>query len=102
MKRATVSTHVLDVSVGKPAVGVAVAIDGHQPLLTDAGGRIAELATGGIDGGAHQVVFDVGHYFGERAHLLNKVTLEVWIEDGQHYHVPLLISPFGFTTYRGT
>lgn len=102
MKRASVSTHVLDVSVGKPVAGVAVTIDKHEPLRTDANGRIAELVPGGIDGGAHQVVFDVGPYFGERAHLLNKVTLEVWIEDGQHYHVPLLISPFGFTTYRGT
>ncbi len=101
MKRATVSTHVLDVSLGKPAEGVAVAIDGHKPQLTDASGRIAELVTGGIEGGAHQVVFDVEPYFGQRAHLLNKVTLEVWIEDGQHYHVPLLISPFGFTSYRG-
>lgn len=102
MKRATVSTHVLDVSVGKPAQGVAVAIDDREPLITDASGRIAELVPGGVDSGAHQLAFDVGPYFGERAHLLNKVTLEVWIEDGQHYHVPLLISPFGFTTYRGT
>jgi len=102
MKRATVSTHVLDVSVGKPVAGVAVTLDGNKPQVTDANGRIAELVTGGVDSGAHQLVFDVGPYFGERAHLLNTVTLEVWIEEGQHYHVPLLISPFGFTTYRGT
>jgi 5-hydroxyisourate hydrolase len=102
MKRASVSTHVLDVSVGKPVAGVSVTIDGHKPQMTDANGRIAELLTGGIEGGAHQLVFDVGPYFGERPHLLNKVTLDLWIDDGQHYHVPLLISPFGFTTYRGT
>ncbi len=101
MKRATVSTHVLDVSLGKPAEGVAVAIDGHEPELTDVNGRIAELVAGGIDSGAHQLIFDLGPYFGERSHLLNRVTLDLWIEDGQHYHVPLLISPFGFTSYRG-
>jgi 5-hydroxyisourate hydrolase len=96
---ATVSTHVLDVSVGKPAEGVSVSLGPHRKR-TDANGRIAELAS--VEPGSYELVFDLVEYFSGRPHLINKVAIEVRLEEGRHYHVPLLISPFSCSAYRGT
>jgi 5-hydroxyisourate hydrolase len=98
---ATVSTHVLDVASGKPAAGVRVTL-GTRTLTTDTQGRIADLSGGGIDPGTYQLVFEVDGYYGSRPHLYKKVVFELELAEARHYHVPLLISPFGLSSYRGT
>jgi 5-hydroxyisourate hydrolase len=102
MKRATLSTHVLDVSLGKPAAGVAVSLDGGPAQVTDADGRVPELAGAGIGPGTYQLVFDLHKYFGRRPHLFKRVTLDLTIDELRHYHVPLLIAPYSCGSYRGT
>ena len=98
---ATVSTHVLDVVTGKPASGVRVTL-GTRTLVTGDDGRIADLSGGGINPGTYRLLFEVGPYFGGEPHLFETVTLEVQLREGRHYHVPLLISPFSCSSYRGT
>jgi 5-hydroxyisourate hydrolase len=98
---ATVSTHVLDVAAGKPAAGVRVTL-GTRTLATDSNGRVADLTDGGINPGTYRMLFEVGDYFAGTPHLFETVTLEVHLREGGHYHVPLLISPFACSSYRGT
>ena len=98
---ATVSTHVLDVATGKPAVGVRVTL-GTRTLSTDAEGRIADLSGGGINPGSYRLLVEVGAYFGAASHLFETIALELRLSEGRHYHVPLLIAPYSCTTYRGT
>lgn len=97
---ATVSTHVLDVAAGKPAVGVRVTL-GTRTLETDAQGRIADLSEGGINPGSYRLLFEVGAYFGSTPHLFDTIALEVQLEEGRHYHLPLLIAPYSCSSYRG-
>jgi 5-hydroxyisourate hydrolase len=98
---ATVSTHVLDVASGKPAAGVRVTL-GTRSLSTDDQGRIADLSGGGINPGSYRLLFEVGAYFAGAPHLFETVALELQLSEGRHYHVPLLISPYSCSTYRGT
>jgi 5-hydroxyisourate hydrolase len=95
---ASVSTHVLDTSSGRPAVGVRVELVRERDVMqsgeTDADGRIAELATG-LEPGRYALVFWPPSPF------FTRVELEVELEDG-HYHVPLLVSPYGCASYRGS
>ena len=98
---ATVSTHVLDVASGKPAVGVRVTL-GTRTLTTDAQGRIADLSGGGINPGSYRMLVEVGAYFGASPHLFETIALELRLSEGRHYHVPLLIAPYSCITYRGT
>ena len=98
---ATVSTHVLDVAAGKPAAGVRVTL-GTRTLTTDDAGRIADLSGGGINPGSYRLLVEVGTYWGSTPHLFTTIALELELNEGRHYHVPLLISPFSCTTYRGT
>ena len=95
---ASVSTHVLDTSSGRPAVGVRVELvretDVMQSGETDADGRIAELATG-LEPGRYALVFWPPSPF------FTRVELEIELVDG-HYHVPLLVSPYGCASYRGS
>ena len=98
---ATVSTHVLDVVSGKPAAGVRVTL-GTRTLTTDVEGRIADLSGGGINPGSYRLLVEVGAYWSSTPHLFKTVALELELNEGRHYHVPLLISPFSCTTYRGT
>lgn len=107
MSRATISTHVLDLSSGQPAAGIRVTLlaEGETEAgqgRTGADGRIAQLAAGGVEPGGYRLVFDLKEYFGERAHLFQSVTLEVLIDEVRHYHIPLLLSPFGISSYRGS
>jgi hydroxyisourate hydrolase len=101
MTRATVSTHVLDVASGIPAAGVRVTLGKLPAQVTNAEGRITDLSNGGVDPGTYQLVFEVDGYFGSRPHLYKKVVVEVDLAEARHYHVPLLISPFGLSSYRG-
>jgi 5-hydroxyisourate hydrolase len=104
----TVTTHVLDTARGRPAAGVPVALeraagDGWEPVgsgETDADGRVRNLP--GTRAGRHRLIFDTGAYLGDDA-FYPRVTVEFTLEQGEdHYHVPLLLSPFGYSTYRGS
>jgi 5-hydroxyisourate hydrolase len=94
----SLSTHVLDTGVGRPAAGVRVEVRRDGELLaageTDADGRIRELA-GALDAGSYSLVFHPPSPFFKR------VVLELALENG-HYHVPLLVSPFACVSYRGS
>jgi 5-hydroxyisourate hydrolase len=100
----SLSTHVLDTARGRPAAGVAIALtlpDGStRDAVTDADGR-ARLADD-TAAGQYELVFAVGDYFGERA-FLDRVPVRFTIADAEaHYHVPLLVSPWSYSTYRGS
>jgi 5-hydroxyisourate hydrolase len=104
-----ISTHVLDTSRGRPAAGVAVVLerqegDGWSPVgeaTTDADGRVGELAPAGAGEGVYRLTFDTGSYF--EAGFYPRVAVEFRVDDGaEHHHVPLLLSPFGYSTYRGS
>jgi 5-hydroxyisourate hydrolase len=129
----TVSTHVLDSALGRPAAGVPVRLEylgsggpagagaggnGGPPAaggnsgpaqvaaaVTDEDGRVGELGPGGLRPGTYRVVFDTAAYFarsGQRA-FYPEVAISFLIEAaGGHYHVPLVLSPFAYATYRGS
>lgn len=111
-----ITTHVLDTSVGKPAANVEVALElidsyGEGSTVgstrTDADGRARDLVPAGsaLAAGRYRLSFDTGAYFTmtrrETFYPVVNVTFAV-NDPTQHYHVPLLISPFGYSTYRGS
>jgi len=108
----TLSTHVLDTALGMPASGVAVRLERDGQVLTsavtDSDGRVRALqpATGaGLTPGSYRLVFSVGKYFAARntESLYSDITVEFMVKPGaEHYHIPLLLSPFGYSTYRGS
>jgi 5-hydroxyisourate hydrolase len=96
---ATLSTHVLDTASGRPASGVSVSLERDGTVVargvTDADGRIAQLA-GGVEPGRYRLVFELeGRFF-------RRVALDIEIGADSKYHVPLLVTPFGVTSYRGS
>jgi 5-hydroxyisourate hydrolase len=108
----TLSTHVLDASAGQPAAGVAVSLS-----LAGPGGGWVPVESGETDGdgrhrfgaateaGVYQLAFGTGAYFAGRgvAAFYPEVTVTFIVADpGAHYHVPLLLSPFAYSTYRGS
>jgi len=110
-----ITTHVLDTARGGPAPGVAVSLAGRATsgdgwtevarATTDADGRVANLLPekGRTPGGTYRLRFEVGAYFaaqGIRA-FYPYVEVVFTMQDDRHHHVPLLISPFGYSTYRG-
>jgi 5-hydroxyisourate hydrolase len=109
----SLSTHVLDVEAGIPAVGVPVSLARQEgedfvhvtTAATDADGRIRELAPT-LPAGAYQLVFDVAAYLrqqGRAVTFLRRVVVEFELQaDGGHYHVPLLVSRYSCTSYRGS
>ena len=112
----TISTHVLDTSLGKPAAGVAVKLervnaDGGVTIAgvgtTDGDGRLRDLLPEGqtLVRGDYRLRFDTGAYFAAtgRESFYPWVSVEFRVtESTGHYHVPLLVSPFGYSTYRGS
>jgi 5-hydroxyisourate hydrolase len=104
----TLSTHVLDVERGVPAAGVPVELSSSGRLLvraeTGADGRISEL--GAVETGEYVLSFDVAAYFaaqGRPAPFLRRVNIAFQaVGSDPHYHVPLLLSPFALTCYRGS
>jgi 5-hydroxyisourate hydrolase len=105
----TISTHVLDAALGRPAAGVAVRLDGpagsSAVATTDADGRVVDLASGALEPGDYRLRFDTGGYFaatGRDSFYPEVVVTFTIVDAAQHYHVPLLLSPFAYTTYRGS
>lgn len=108
-----ITTHVLDTARGRPAAGIAVTLeiaegDGWRSVgegVTDADGRARDLLPAGtpLERGAYRLRFATGAYHGESAGFYPQVTVEFTVADpAQHYHVPILLSPYGFSTYRGS
>lgn len=106
------STHVLDTASGLPAAGMAVRSerldDDWVPIasaVTDDDGRVADLAGAAPAAGTHRLVFDVGGWH-DRAGTETfwpEVTITFRVDDPTgHLHVPLLVSPYGYSTYRGS
>ena len=106
------TTHVLDTASGRPAAGVAIELarvdqDGRREPLrsvtTNADGRTDAplLADGDLAAGEYELVFAVGDYFGTG--FLDRVPVRFRVErPDEHYHVPLLVSPWSYSTYRGS
>jgi len=103
----TLSTHVLDAVAGAPASGIAVTLYRDAEALgagtTDADGRIAALGEI-LPPGTYRLVFDTGAYFARRTveAFYPEVSVSFVVIEERHYHVPLLLSPFAFSTYRGS
>ena len=105
----SLSTHVLDAALGRPAAGVTVrleAADGTElaTATTDPDGRIASVAAD-LEAATYRLRFDTGAYFAatQQTGFYPEVVLTFSVTDPQqHYHVPLLLSPFAYSTYRGS
>ena len=109
-----IGTHVLDTAKGRPALGVRVTAEHMSRVgnfisvgegVTDNNGRIAQLLAGGVglEAGVYRLTFYVGDYFKDQDHFYPEVTVSFLVRDpSTHYHVPLLLSPYGYTSYRGT
>lgn len=111
-----ITTHVLDISIGRPAAGVMVRLDrqmndGQWETIgskrTDGDGRARDLIPEGefLMTAVHRLTFDVGSYFRDKQveGFYQEIAIAFSVDDAlQHYHVPLLLSPFGYSTYRGS
>ena len=111
-----ITTHVLDTSFGRPAANVPIILESQKPdgtwreiarASTDADGRVKDFAAGTPSGpaGIYRLIFDTRSYFGARKidGFYPQVTIVFEVKDSDgHYHVPLLLSPFGYSTYRGS
>ena len=111
-----ITTHVLDTARGRPADGVPVTLEARTPEgrwqvlgqgLTDADGRLNSLLPpdAALREGVYRLTFDTSNYFAAhgRAGFYPEVSVVFLVPDAsQHYHVPLLLGPFGYTTYRGS
>lgn len=105
----TLSTHVLDTGLGCPAQGIKVTLEQGAEIIgtgvTDADGRVPEIGNGAqLEAGAYRLRFVVAEYFAHdgRDSFYPEITVDFRIGATEHYHVPLLVSPFGYTTYRGS
>ena len=110
----SLSTHVLDAVTGQPASGIHVTVfpqtgagsDGAAvgSGATDDDGRVPSLVPEGLRNGTYRIVFATGAFF-ERAGVrafYPEVAITFVVDEDRHYHVPLLLSPFAFSTYRGS
>lgn len=109
-----ITTHILDTSLGRPASGVRVLLQkeagsGWQTLaegLTNQDGRIPALLAAGekLPPGCYSLLFEVGAYFEENGQsaFYPRVRIDFETRDHNHYHVPLLLNPWGYSTYRGS
>jgi 5-hydroxyisourate hydrolase len=110
-----ITTHGLDTSEGRPAAGVPVTLEveaaGGWELVgkatTDKDGRVSDLVPEDMipAAGVYRLIFDTARYFAAREidGFYPEVTIVFKLHDpAQHYHVPLLLSPFGYSTYRGS
>jgi len=107
----TVTTHVLDTALGRPAAGVPVRLeraDGSQVVAegrTDADGRVVDLGPDDLAAGGYRLVFATAAYFsgtGQDSFFPEVAITFALTDPAQHYHVPVLLSPFAYSTYRGS
>jgi 5-hydroxyisourate hydrolase len=108
-----ITTHVLDIARGEPAEGVTVILELRQasewtPIgrgITDTKGRVTTFSDGPVAPGTYRLTFDIGTYhreFGLAVPFFPEVKVTFNVRDpDEHYHLPLLLSPFGYSTYRG-
>lgn len=109
-----ITTHILDTTIGKPASGVEIHLQkpgtsGWETIAsgtTNSDGRIPDLLAKGekLPTGNYSMLFEVSPYF-ERQKTTSfypKVRIEFIVSDDSHYHIPLLLNPFGYSTYRGS
>ena len=109
-----ITTHVLDTSQGRPAQGVPVVLESRRvggrwktlaKKSTNADGRVADLFAGAkLPKGVYRLSFNVSRYFRalKKPCFYPEIAVVFEVSDGRHYHVPLLVSPFGYSTYRGS
>jgi 5-hydroxyisourate hydrolase len=102
-----ITTHVLDTARGRPAAGVPVKLEFRQGSgwhavgegITDADGRCRTLLSGALTTGEYRITFDTSSH----SAFYPSVSVHFAVTDAtQHYHVPLLLSPYGYSTYRGS
>jgi 5-hydroxyisourate hydrolase len=106
---ATLSTHVLDTARGRPAAGLRVTLEADDgrvlaEAVTDADGRVGPLGPDDLRPGALRVRFDTGAWFAghDVDAFYPEVVVAFTVAGDEHFHVPLLLSPFGYSTYRGS
>lgn len=109
-----ITTHILDTSCGRPAASVNVSLEQKSAAswtfiakgITDNDGRIKDLLSADkkISHGTYRLIFETGKYFSSQnvKAFYPSVIVEFEITDDKHYHVPLLLNPFGYSTYRGS
>lgn len=101
MANASISTHILDTERGVPAQGVRVELYQGSRLLsaqqTNSDGRIPDLVRAPLQEGIYRLIFHVSSPFFSRFEVEFRVS-----DAGRHYHIPLLVSPYACTTYRGS
>ena len=110
-----ITTHVLDVAQGKTAAGIPVSLDIQAPAgnwrslghsVTNQDGRITDLlAAEKLEAGTYRLTFDTSSYLQQNSGnaFFPQVTIVFAVHDAsQHYHIPLLLSPYGYSTYRGS
>ena len=107
-----ITTHVLDTSNGKPAAGIPVSLDLHADGawrqlargITNQDGRITDLLADSLKAGRYRLTFDTGKYLAKSSKpFFPEIEIIFEVHDpAQHYHVPLLLSPYGYSTYRGS
>ena len=108
-----ITTHVLDTARGRPAEGVEVSLEysadgswkGLAKGITDKDGRVGGLLPPGpLDRGLYRLTFDTGPYFkaAKVPAFFPRVEIVFEVSEDRHHHVPLLLSPFGYSTYRGS
>lgn len=105
-----VTAHILDATAGAPAAGVEIVLatgsgDQIATARTNDDGRVPELGPETLEAGPYRITFGTGDYFAgrEQATFYPQVTVDFTVVAGQaHYHVPLLLSPFAYSTYRGS
>ena len=110
-----ITSHVLDTSAGRPAAGLTVRLERADPgtsavaalasATTDADGRVRDWLPAGVPAGRYRLVFETGAWFRAlgRETLYPEVIIDFEVGDGvPHCHLPLLLSAFGYSTYRGS
>lgn len=110
MSKAPLTTHILDMEEGRPAEGIAVQLlDQASNVLatgkTDPDGRIAQWDNAfDLPEGQYQLVFELTEWFErqQRRSLYPSVQIDFLVNDQRHYHIPLLLSAHGYSTYRGS
>lgn len=105
-----ITAHVLDASTGKPATGVKITLltaDNSEiaQAVTNEDGRVPDLGPQTLESGTYRITFGSGDYFAARnvETFYPSITIDFSVDANQnHYHVPLLLSPFAYSTYRGS